>query len=303
METSATQSLITPDTEIVLVPKRPRNRIWEIDFLRGFCIILMILDHLMMLLALFFGPAWFGDGRHITATGGGADFCRWCVEFYNSDTHATLHTIVLFVFFSISGISCTFSRSNLRRGCILAFVALLYSLVTYALESIVPGILVTFGVLHFYAVCILLYALVSFLCRRNALAVSIVSAAIIIVVACLYFLYTPPADTPTWLFFVFPPENYYGVPAGFYTAAATSPGDLFTLIPWAAFFFTGTMIAPVLYARKYSLLPFLDGKWHKPVCFVGKYAIFFYLAHVVVLTGLLMLISCLFVSPGDWVLL
>ena len=299
---TATQSLIS-DTKTVLVPKRPRYRHCEIDLHRGLCIILMILDHLMMLIGLFFGPVWFGNGHRVTATGGGADFCRWCLDFYNSDTHATLHTIVLFVFFSISGISCTFSRSNLRRGCILAFVALLYSLVTYALESIVSGILVTFGVLHFYAVCILLYALVSFLCRRNAVAISAVSAAIIVVATCLYFLYTPPADTPTWLFFIFPPENYYGVKTTFYSVTAMSPGDLFTLIPWAAFFFAGTMIAPVLYARKYSLLPFLDGKWHQPVCFVGKYAIFFYLAHVLVLTALLMVISYLFITPGNWVLL
>lgn len=37
--------------------------------------------------------------------------------------------------------------------------------------------------------------------------------------------------------------------------------------------------------------------------FVGKYAIFFYLLHIVVLAAVLMLVSYLFVSPGDWVLI
>ena len=38
--------LISEDVRITLAPRRKRNRIWEIDFLRGVCVILMILDHL-----------------------------------------------------------------------------------------------------------------------------------------------------------------------------------------------------------------------------------------------------------------
>ena len=37
--------------------------------------------------------------------------------------------------------------------------------------------------------------------------------------------------------------------------------------------------------------------------FIGKYSIFFYLLHVVVLAAVLMLISYLFITPGDWVLI
>lgn len=42
--------LISEDVRITLAPRRKRNRIWEIDFLRGVCVILMILDHLAILL-------------------------------------------------------------------------------------------------------------------------------------------------------------------------------------------------------------------------------------------------------------
>lgn len=298
-----TSTLIPEDVQITLVPKRKRTRIWEIDFLRGVCVILMILYHLLLMLSEHFGPAWYGTT--IAGDSAGAEFCRWCREFYNSDTLATLHTVVLFVFFSISGISCTFSRSNFRRGLILAGVALLYTLVTYTLESLlsVSGILVTFGVLHFYAVCILAYAAIDFLCRDKIWLRTSICAAIIVVVLCVYFLYTPPADTPLWLGIVFPPRDFFGNESLFYTPAQISPGDLFTLIPWASFFFAGTLLAPLLYTRRCSLLPFLDKGWHKPVGFVGKYAIFFYLAHVVVIAVVLMLISYLFVSPGDWVLI
>lgn len=295
-------SSLTAGTAVTSAPVKKRERIWEIDFVRGLCVVLMILDHLTMLIALYFGEGWFGRG--IPGTGSGAAFCRWCVEFNSSQTRTAVRTVVLFLFFCISGISCSFSRSNLRRGLILAGVAGLYSLATYTIYTFtgMRDVLVVFGVLHFYAACILVYALVGLVFRNRTAVVSLVSSGIAVVVICLYFLYTPPADTPLWLAPLFPHKDFYGNPSPFYSVAAFSPGDICNLIPWSAFFFIGTAIGPYLYARKTSQLPLLDGKWNKPVCFIGKYAIFFYLLHVLVLTGLLMLISYLFVTPGDWIL-
>lgn len=297
---TGSSSLISKDVRVTLTPSRPRNRIWEIDFLRGACIILMVLDHLTMFLGMYFGPAWFGADM---AGDGGAAFCRWCEAFHTSPERAVAHAVVIFIFFSISGISCTFSRSNVRRGIVLAVIAMLYTGVTYAVESIfdVGGIRVTFGVLHFYAACILIWAVIDLLSRDNTVVKVTVSAAIIVVTICLYYLYTPPADTPVFFAPLF--GNGPSGEALFFRQESFSPGDFFPLIPYAAFFFAGTALAPFLYPRRYSLLPFLEGKWHKPVSFVGKYAIFFYLLHIVVLAAVLMLVSYLFVSPGDWVLI
>ena len=71
--TSETFTPSLQDVKVTLAPKAPRNRIWEIDFLRGACVVLMILDHLVMMIAQFFGPAWFGVDM---AGDGGAAFCR-----------------------------------------------------------------------------------------------------------------------------------------------------------------------------------------------------------------------------------
>ena len=162
------------------------------------------------------------------------------------------------------------------------------------------GFHVDFGVLHFYASCILFYALIEIVCRHNTVAKAVVALAVMVVVVCLYYLYTPPADTPIWLAPVFPYTDAHGNPATFYNRADFSPGDICNLIPYAACFFAGTALGPLLYPRRYSLLPFLDGKWMLPLGFLGRYAIFVYILHAVVLTVVLALVSVLFVTPGSW---
>ncbi len=319
--TLQTSNYVAENARITLNPARQRRRIWEIDFLRGVCVLLMILDHLAILLADFFGRSWYGN--HFYARGLGDSFTRFCVQWIQGEAREIVHPIVLFVFFAISGISCSFSRSNAKRGLQLAVVALIYSLCSYVAQDLgFGGVFVSFGVLHFLAVSILIYALIVFFSSPhgnpksiisgkrytthigdkspNKLAVMLSSAVIIVVTACLYFLYTPPATTPKFFAIVFPPDDFYGNSSLFYSQSDVSPGDLFTLIPYLAFFFSGTLLAPLLYPTKRSLLPRLDRGWQKPVSFVGRHALVVYVLHVVLLAGLLALISYLFITPGSW---
>lgn len=288
------------DVQIINIPKRKRSRVWEIDFLRGVCVILMILDHLTILLADYFGVAWYGYDFY--RNGVGDAFTRFCYEWYNSYAREVIHPIVLFVFFSISGISCTFSRSNAKRGLQLLGVALLYTLGSYIGQEVlgIGGILVTFGVLDFLAVSILIFALVNWLCRENDLAIVLVSIAIIIVTVCLFFCYTAPESTPKVFAFLFPRQDIHGNSALFYKQAEVSPGDMFPLIPWISFFFAGVIIAKVFYPVRLSLLPGLDHAWHKPVCFIGRHALLIYIVHVVLLALILAGISYLFITPGSF---
>ena len=277
--------------------KKPR--IWEIDFLRGFCVCLMVLDHLTMLIAGFFAPMWYG--YDMATWDAFSSFCD--LWFFNSLTRKIIHPIVLFIFFSISGISCSFSRSNLKRGGILAAVALLYTLVTYGVQTLIfedtevlhtGSVFVSFGVLHFLAFCILLYAIICLATsklKHQKWVVAGISGAIIVVVVCLHFFFTPSESTPKFLGIVFPPKDIHGNLSPFYMQSDVSPGDLFSIIPYSAFFFAGTLLAPILYPTRRSLLPKLDGKWNKPITFVGKYALYFYLGHILVLAGILELVT------------
>ncbi|MCQ2603119.1 MAG: DUF1624 domain-containing protein [Clostridia bacterium] len=324
--------LAPKDAGILAYTKQPKKRVWEIDFLRGLCIILMILDHTALLLGDFFGPAWYEtawiNGKIVLIGDGfGVALCNLCRDYWVSGLREVGHPVVLFIFFSISGISCAFSRSNFKRGFELAIISLIYTLGSYIGQEYlgVGNILVTFGVLHFYAFCILLWAVICALAdafaykgilpkekpsaevrdfaQSDAKSASLiiktaVSATLVILVACLFHCCKAPATTPEWLFFLFPFENVDGTSATFYYVGDVSPGDLFNIIPWSAFFFFGTFIQPFIYPRKRSLLPCLDHAWHKPVCFVGRHALLVYILHIVVVAAVLMVISQ--IAFGTW---
>ena len=69
-----------------------------------------------------------------------------------------------------------------------------------------------------------------------------------------------------------------------------------------AVFMFGAAFGKIFYEKKTSLLPKLDGKWNKPLLFMGRYTIWFYLGEPVVVYGILMLVSYFKMSPGNWVL-
>lgn len=283
--------------------KPSKKRIFELDFLRGFSILLMIFDHAMFLAAYTFGMAWFGS-RPIAHSSFFADltiFARW---YWTSAPRNIIHPIILFIFFSISGISSYFSRSNLKRGAELGIVAIAYSLISYYLQNDlgVSGIFVQFGVLNMLATCVFIVILITgffkLILKDNMKAKywsSFVFFLFTLTIILMYFLYEPPSSTPKRLFFLFPP----GI---FFTQAEVSPGDFFPMIPWSSFFFFGAAIGPVLYRKRQSLFKCLDRAWHRPVSFIGRHSLLIYLAHSVVLTLIFALLSFFLVKKGDWVI-
>lgn len=291
--------LVPFETQLRYLPL-PKRRIWELDFLRAVCVILMILDHLTMCIDMF-APGWFGSSRWYLL-GMGGSFVRFCHSWVASEQWRIAHSVVLVVFFGISGISCSFSRSNYHRGASLMCVALAYSLVTLFDEYVlgITGSFVTFGVLHFLALMMLIYALLDFLCRKNKRAVSICSVGLIGIALILYFCYTPPASTPKVFAFLFPPHDFWGRASLFYDQGEVSPGDMFTVVQYLPYFFWGAAAGPFLYRTRESLLPKLDGKWNRPMCFIGRHALVIFIVHIPVLMGILALLSYLFITPGSW---
>lgn len=110
------------------------HRSWELDFLRGLSILLMVVYHTAFNLKEFYGLPVPYDHYLIYP----------------------LTKLFAGLFIAISAISCGFSRHNTKRGLLLLLIAYGITLVTYWL---VPGSNIFFGILHFLGVSILLYPL------------------------------------------------------------------------------------------------------------------------------------------------
>lgn len=254
-------------------------RIWELDFIRGFCIVLMILDHVLYDLAYIFRLQWFGGGE---GTGALYELTRFAREiYYPFPMRDAAWWIAVFCFIFISGISCSFSHSNLKRGLRLGIVAILLSFVTYGLDmyyGTANQFVIRFGVLHMLAASILLYCFL----RRSGFIIMVL-LSVFIAVAGIYFIN-------------FPLESSFG----YIGILARSTGDFyssdyFPLMPWFGFFLAGAALGPHLYKARRSFLP--GGgqiRWKRPVLFIGRHSLIFYVLHQPLVYGVLALAGKMF---------
>jgi len=111
-----------------------KKRVWEIDFLRGLALVLMIYFHVIYDMKEMYGYSvsyTTGINRLAGQTSG-----------------------VLFIL--ISGASCVLSRNNLKRGLRILGLGIAITLFTYFLF---PSFTILFGILHLLGSSIILYSL------------------------------------------------------------------------------------------------------------------------------------------------
>ena len=108
-----------------------KNRVTELDFLRGIALIIMVYFHTIRSMHEIFG---YQVSYTTTAM------------FYIGNFAA-----ILFIF--ISGISFSFSRNPYKRIILLTGISLILSAVTYMYDS---ALFIKFGIIHFFAVSSLL---------------------------------------------------------------------------------------------------------------------------------------------------
>ncbi len=110
-----------------------RKRIWELDALRGFFILCVIIIHLIYDLEYFKGLKLpLPDLYYFIQYNGG----------------------ILFII--ISGICITLGRRSLKRGLLVLFFGMVISLVTYLSF---PESAIYFGILHLLGLCMIMYPL------------------------------------------------------------------------------------------------------------------------------------------------
>ena len=184
------------------------------------------------------------------------------------------------VFIFICGVSCRLSHSKWKRGGLLALLAAAVSLVMWLADvtNILPGETIWFGILHFLAAAILLFALLRPLLDKIPPWAGILACVVLFVLT-----YHIPAKD----------GSYFGLPGLFQWELPSSlvqntflyplgigyvvSSDYFPLLPWIFCFLAGAFIG--VWARQQR---FPDWMYRRRVpffSFVGKHTLLIYIAH------------------------
>ena len=292
-----------------------KNRIWELDFIRGICVLLMIFDHTLYDIADIFGKSWYEAA--VAAGKSNAEFLYniwqaartyyfgstqstfWGVLSSGSPIRAFVEPMVVVIFAIVCGISCSFSRSNLKRGIELGIFAILITVVTRLIDE---SMMITFGVFQMFTVAILFWCLIDFICRhdkiKTAMACGIIGVIMLIINHCLLNIWLLDQQAFS--------TNSNGFFLGYFMLGVNKipSADYQPIFPYVAWMLIGASLGPIIYMNKKSLLPHL-GKydWYEPVNFWGRSAMWVYVAHQIVIGLILGLISVIFLTPGDFVII
>ncbi len=234
-----------------------KQRIWELDALRGLLVLVMVGFHLWYDLVYLF------DLCDLTAPG--------LFHFLSAWTGVP--------FIVISGICVTLGSHPVRRGLTVFGGAVLISAVTagmYMLSLAGSDIIIYFGVLHCLGTCMLLWPLMKKLPTGVLLPLGAVMIA-----AGLYLRDNVCVSTPYL--------TVLGVPMyGF------ASSDYFPLLPNLGYFLLGAALGRLVYASRRSLLPKLSGsRLASPFEWLGRNCLVIYLLHQPVLAGVILLITLL----------
>ncbi len=243
---------------------KAKNRIYLLDEIRGFAVLCMIFYHAFYILGATFG--WNAAGELF-------EFFKPVQPFFAG------------IFIFICGISCTLSKSNLKRGLILLGIALGMTFIT---AFVMPKIgfaecEIYFGILHFLSVSILIYALLS----KKIGKISVFTG---ILVCAILYAFTSGIETGKLVYgelisFVLPEKLYETnlfVPLGIYNSEFFS-ADYFPLFPDIFIFFAGVFAGKHFISKGYpewccqSKIPFFS--------FLGRNALLIYVAHMPVIFG------------------
>lgn len=233
-----------------------KSRIWELDALRGVCILCVIVVHFLFDLSFFGGlsltlPAWYVFLQEY----GGA------------------------IFVVLSGICVTLGSKSVRRGLIVFACGMLITAVTYGMYRLgMSGadVVVKFGVLHLLGVCMLVYPAFK---KLPPAALAVLGLLIAVTGYAIRGIIVPQR----WLF-----------PLGLTYEGFTS-SDYFPLFPQLGYFLIGAAIGKTAYREKKTLLPgsFQKTGIARFFCWCGRQSLFIYLLHQPIVYGLLELVLLL----------
>lgn len=230
----------------------PKQRIWELDCLRGAALIGMIGIHLIYDLVDLFGVLpW--------------RLPEWYLLFKNNYGA---------IFLLISGVSVTLGSQHLRRGAVVFCSGFLVTAVTlgmYLLGMADRSILIYYGVLQCLGTCMVLWAAFRRLPDWTLVLLGLVFVGLGLWLRPRWF------DVP-WVL----------IPLGF-TPGWFASSDYFPLLPNLGYFLLGTVLGRCLYKEKTTRFPKTDGP--RLLCWMGRHSLLIYLLHQPILAAIVLLFA------------
>jgi uncharacterized membrane protein len=224
-----------------------KRRAGFIDELRGLDIIVMTLYHAGYDLVFIFGVQ---------------------VPFYRSIAMPYIQPCIAWVFITLAGISCRYSRSNLKRGLRTLIFGLCLTVITVLF---MPSEAIYFGILHFMGAAMLLFAALRPLVDKIPAPIGLV---------CSLLLFVLTLDVPDKMSHM----SQWLLPLGFGGMGA----DYFPLIPNFFLFLAGAFAGVYVAAGK--LPAWFYATRVKALAALGRRTIIIYLLHQPILMGLFTLL-------------
>lgn len=241
------------------------KRIEFVDELRGLAILFMIIFH-----TIYQTTVWLNMPKEIL-----------------SNPFIGLFQLgAQFLFIMISGVSCSFSRSNYKRGTICILCGILITVITYI---IIPKEIIIFGILHFLGFSMIIYQII----KRLLFKIESI-LGMVISLTCFIFSYLV---TYRMLFLeqiksIYPInflwENGYlillGIPSPtFYSA------DYFPFIPWLFLFICGIFCGDILKSKIHT---FKEQKLKLHILSaLGRHSLIIYLIHIPIIIVVLLALN------------
>ena len=230
-----------------------KERIWELDALRGICILCVIFIHFMFDLVYFLG-----------------------LDVHFPPVYVFIQQYGGVIFVILSGICVTLGSHSVKRGAFVFGCGMLITLVTfgiYKLGMAAEDIIVKFGVLHLLGICMLSYPIFK---KLSPGAQAVLGSGIVI----LGYVFTTIYVQSHWLF-----------PFGLIYHSFTS-SDYFPLFPQLGWFLIGAAIGRTVYADRKTKLPGTAQNFFLIRFFrwCGRQSLWIYLLHQPVVYGLIELV-------------
>ena len=265
---------VIKEGSIVRKPGAFEKRIHEIDFVRGFLMVLVLMDHLFWCLKSYNFDWWIASECKIQFY---RDMYKIFDFYWTSTARDIVRFIALFGFCFVSGVSSAFSRNNWIRAAQMIGVFGVIAVGSNLLDA--SGLMGDQIVrIDFNVIGVLAWSTLGYCFTQNKTWRSILVGFLLTFLMCWYVV--------PWLI---------KTPMGKgYAPALWEPenqADWMPLFPFMCIFFLGALFSYFVYAPTRQSIIKHRGNWERPICFLGRHSLWVYLGHQFVFIPFFMLLN------------